>query len=239
MANYTDLQLIEIQAATLYCYDTTGRMRSVNEPGGGDDAPRFYMGRTAEGNICRFRYDLPEALVRELAQLCAAEPITRDFTAEPQMAGAIRALLASHAPLGEEYRGPAFLIPDHGPPPELATLITEANSALLQIGFPRMLPLPRDFDPGPIAAVVIDGQAVALCYCSRLTDRAAEAGVDTLPNYQRRGYGSIAVAGWAAAVRARGLLPLYSTAWENYASQRIARRLGMRCYGENWSIDQL
>jgi hypothetical protein len=44
------------------------------------------------------------------------------------------------------------------------------------------------------------------------------------------------VAGWAAAMRQRGVIPLYSTSWANVASQGVARKLGMVCYGDDWSI---
>jgi RimJ/RimL family protein N-acetyltransferase len=54
---------------------------------------------------------------------------------------------------------------------------------------------------------------------------------------QGRGYATAAVAGWAVAIRERELLPLYSTSWDNIASQRVARKLGMVLYGEDWSIE--
>jgi hypothetical protein len=41
------------------------------------------------------------------------------------------------------------------------------------------------------------------------------------------------VAGWAAAVRAEGRLPLYGTSWANRASRGIARNLGLVLYGED------
>ncbi len=45
-----------------------------------------------------------------------------------------------------------------------------------------------------------------------------------------------AVAAWAAHVRAAGLLPLYSTSWDNHASQGLARSLGFDLYGEDFSV---
>jgi hypothetical protein len=38
------------------------------------------------------------------------------------------------------------------------------------------------------------------------------------------------------AVAAARLQPLYSTSWDNLGSQGVARRLGLRLYGEDWSI---
>jgi len=74
-------------------------------------------------------------------------------------------------------------------------------------------------------AVIEDGAAVSLCHSARLTDRAAEAGVETLDVYRGRGYASVVVAGWAHAIQATGRIPLYRTSWDNLASQAVARRL--------------
>lgn len=85
-------------------------------------------------------------------------------------------------------------------------------------------------------AAVVQGNAVSICYCARLTTLAAEAGVETVEAACEQGYASAAVAAWASVVRRRGLLPLYSTSWTNAASRGVARKLGMVCYGEDWSI---
>jgi hypothetical protein len=55
-------QFMEIAANALFTYDRDNRMVRVNEP---DDeaAPRFFMGRTREGHIWRFRHDLPAEVV--------------------------------------------------------------------------------------------------------------------------------------------------------------------------------
>jgi len=117
-------------------------------------------------------------------------------------------------------------------------LITKGNAHLLQDEFPWMLQLILDdLDIGPITAVVFEGAAVSICHCARLSPSAAEAGVKTLPAMKGKGYATAAVAGWAAASRERGLLPLYSTSWDNIASQGVAQKLGMMLYGEDWSIE--
>ena len=68
------------------------------------------------------------------------------------------------------------------------------------------------------------------CLCA-----ARRRGLLDLPT--GRGFASAAVAAWAAALRERGRLPLYSTSWENLASQGVARKLGMVAYGEDWEIE--
>ncbi|MDQ5850932.1 MAG: hypothetical protein M3380_02455 [Chloroflexota bacterium] len=88
----------------------------------------------------------------------------------------------------------------------------------------------------PWAVVLEDGGAVAFCFSSRLTARAASAGLETLEAYRRRGHGTAVVAGWAAAVQRLGRVPLYGTSWDNVASQGVARKLGLVCFGAGFSI---
>lgn len=228
---------LETQIRTLYRCDPDGRLRYVNEPGSADalpPAPRFFMGRTRGGNQWRFRHDLPPAVVRELTPLCRAEPVVKDFTAPATYATAIKQTLAQHAPLKDEYRGPAYWIPEITPLPGAATLIDESNARLLEAWFASMLPLLPAH--GVIAAVIVDGQAVSICHCARLTGQAAEAGVETAEPFRRRGYAAAVVTTWAAAIRRSGRLPLYSTWWGNHASQAVARKLGMVLYAEDWSL---
>ncbi len=89
----------------------------------------------------------------------------------------------------------------------------------------------------PIAVVRADNSEVAsVCHSARSTSGAAEAGVETADEYRGRGYGSLAVLKWAAAVREGGRMPLYSTEWENTASRALARSLGLICYAEDLHI---
>jgi predicted GNAT family acetyltransferase len=58
-----------------------------------------------------------------------------------------------------------------------------------------------------------------------------EGGVETLPSHRGRGLAAEVVAAWAAAVRADGRIPLYSTSFGNRASQAVARKPGLIRYG--------
>jgi hypothetical protein len=239
------LERMRLHINTLYCLDAAQRLRCVNEIGE-PPAPIFYMGRTNEGNLWHLRHDLPAALVEEIDILCRAEPVASDLSRPPQNRAAIRAAIAKHLPAQaldqalDEYRGPAYWMPkvEHRPSSRVV-LITEANSKLLQSAFPWMIPLlgnGDNGDNGPVTATVEQGSAVSLCFCARRPAQATEAGVETLPAFRGRGYATATVAAWAAEVTRRGVIPLYSTSWENAASQEVARHLGMEIYGEDWSI---
>ena len=239
MSAESDEQLMRLHMATLFNCDSDGRIRSLgrpwSRPGG---PPRFFMGRSRDGNVWLFRDDLPDNLTHKLEALCRSEPSTKDLTRPPRVASAIRAALQGLGPITREYRGPAYLIPEGTQAPTDAVLITKEKGRMLEAGFPWMLPhLTTEVDIGPVTAAVVNGSAVSICYCARLSPLAAEAGVETLDAMRGRGLATAAVAAWATALRGRGLLPLYSTSWENLASQRVAEKVGAVRYGEDWEIE--
>lgn len=232
----SDLQLLQLQVDALFTHDPHGRIRDVNEPGG-DRAPRFFFGRTRGGNIWRCRDDLAEEIVRELERLACAEPIRDDLRAQPRNIDAFLAALRADGESASIESGPAYRFPDELPLPATITRITRSDLHLLRLMAWDLDETAREFEGRePRLAVIEDGVAVSLCYSVRLTDRAAEAGVVTVEAYRGRGYAAAVVAGWAHAVRAGGRIPLYSTSWDNLASQAVARKLGLVQYGIDLSL---
>jgi hypothetical protein len=234
---FTPLEWLNIHVNILYRTDLDGRLRSINEVGE-PPAPCFYMGRTLQGNVWRFRHDVPAAAVDELDRLCRAEPLATKLDVLPQNYEAIRAVIQRHLALPElrEYRGPAYWIPARAQTHGDALLITEANAEVLGEPFAWLLDYLPNPANGPAAALVEDGRVVSLCFCSRRPVVGTEAGLETLEPFRGRGFALRVVATWAAEVRRLGYLPMYSTSWDNLASQAVARKLGMVCYAEDWSI---
>jgi hypothetical protein len=229
----TDRELIEAQVEALYVHDENGCLLRTNEPDPAP-APRFFLGRTREGNIWRVREDLPDRLARGLAAAASREPELTDLCSAPVFYERYCALLREHGELQTVYAGPAYSFPDEIPPPEKVVRIGAANSVVLRRGFGAAADC---FEQrAPCLVVVEDGIAVSVCFSARTSPGVAEAGVETLEGYRGRGYATRAVAGWARAVRERGRTPLYSTWWENAASQAVARKLGLAQYGVDFSI---
>ncbi len=56
--------LMRIHLETLFTQDDAGFFMTVNEPGG-TEAPRFFLGRTADGNVWGVRHDVDTALVND------------------------------------------------------------------------------------------------------------------------------------------------------------------------------
>jgi RimJ/RimL family protein N-acetyltransferase len=188
------------------------------------------------GNLWRTRYDLPGDLSTELERLAADEPIIAhmsDMQESPRHLAEYTEILKQHALVTGVSAGPAYYLPEQDVPVGIVT-ITPENVALLEAHFPYTRT--RYDELAPVVVRVSDGVAVAVCSSARITEHVAEAGVYTVKAYRGRGYAADVVLGWAAGVCATGKLPLYSTWWENKASQALAERLGAVAYGADFSI---
>ncbi len=234
-AHASHRDLLELQITTLFLLDPERRLLAINEPGT-PRAPRFFLGRSTNGHRWRVRYDLPADVVHRLDQLCHAEPQRAPLAGPPEQAAAIRAVLAEDAPIIGEERGPAYWLPIVSHVLPQVVLLSEAHAELVQNTFPWLVAWLADAANGPVAAVIAQGSAVSVCFCSRITPHAAEAGVETLAAFCGKGAATAAAAGWAAAVQQSQRLALYSTSWQNHASQAVAKKLGAVLYAEDWSI---
>jgi RimJ/RimL family protein N-acetyltransferase len=236
--NYSHLELARLHTDALFVHDANNRLLRVNEPDPEGPAPRFFMFRTISGNIWRTRHDLPAALTIELERLAASEPAasnTSELREPPYHLSEITELLKQRAPLNNIDSGPAYYLPELHPPSGTGTItITQANLTLLEPNYPYTRTRYREL--APVVVRVVDGVAVAVCYSARITAQVAEAGVHTVEAYRGRGYAVEVVRGWAAGISASGRLPLYSTSWENTASQAVAANLGAVLYGVDLSI---
>lgn len=240
MTSLFDLQLLELQVAALFTHNPHGRICYVNEPDG-DRAPRFFFGRTRDGNVWRCGDDLTGETVQTLDALASTEPVTDDLRAQPRnMAAFLTALRTDHE-VRSIVSGPAYRVPDEVPLTATVTTIRRIRRPDL----PLLRSLAWDLEETargferrePYMALIENGAVVSLCHSARLTDHAGEAGVETLEEYRGRGYATAAVAAWARAVHATGRIPLYSTSWQNLASQAVARKLGLVQYATDLSIE--
>jgi RimJ/RimL family protein N-acetyltransferase len=221
----------------LYDSDARGRLvrRANTDAEESETPPRFHLVRTALGNVWRFRADSSEGLVKRLATLAAKEAALPEPTAEnepapPEREEFIRRALAAESPIVERWAGPAYGFPE-------ANISIEFSGELR--GFSKMdrallhPELSASLLGQTTRGVVVDGEIVSLCTSVRGDDRGpAEAGVRTADGFEGRGYATVAVAAWAAAVRGQGGEPFYSTSWDNSASRAVARRLRLVFVGE-------
>ena len=215
---------------TLYVFDAAGRIVSTREPQPAI-GPSFTLIRGRSEVVWAVGARVAPDLAEELDALAAQEqPLDegQEWREPPRFAERYNALLG-----GELVAGPALEIPNQIDAPSGVSLIEDAS--LLMCHFQGWTP---EEMPGrtPMAAILVNGHAVSICGCARRTDEAAEASLETAEPFRGRGLALQVTAAWAAAVRASGRIPLYSTSWENLASLAVARKLGLSVYAASWSL---
>jgi len=223
--------LLKMHVQTLYVHDESSRLLCINDWNRGT-APRFYLGRTQQGNIWRFRSDLPEEFSLKLASLCQSEPAT--ISDRPIYEAEYLRILSAHSPIKQIWFGPAYYFADSILTSPEPIPIHINNSFFLRDELQDWIPdVPYQ---QPFVAIIVGGIAVALCASVRISSTAHEAGVETASFHRRKGHAVKVVSAWAGAVKALGAVPLYSTSIENLASQKVAARLGLIRYGLDFHI---
>lgn len=216
-----------------YLHDDDGRLLRANEPGG-EEAPRFWLGRTNEGAIWRFGRRASADVIEKLSQLCESERALSDSPSNSRSGGQYENLLAHSGEPLVVSSGPTYWLPQQKNVRSTAVELSPVQKELLRGTLDEWIPdlaFRRPFFVSMSAS-----KAVSVCASVRVTSLADEAGVETAPAYQKLGHAANAVEAWATAVLAMGKIPLYSTSWDNQASQSVARSLGFQMFGEEYSI---
>ena len=118
--NVRDLMRLHVEA--LFTHDANNRLLRGNEPSGAE-APRFFLGRTADGPVIRFRHDLDDDTRHELeAAALESEANVARF----------EEILARSAPVRNTWLGPAFSFPESS---FLIPFTADLSSARLLVGF--------------------------------------------------------------------------------------------------------
>lgn len=212
---------------TLFSLDDDNRIVGTREPDP-SPGPKFSLIRGTGDCVWAVRSDVPQHLAKELDALAQDEPPIADFRDTPVNAERYLSLIE-----GSVDSGPAFEFPD-----EVVTssrTVFVQNTEQLDYHFSGWTTHEIPYRT-PIVALLHDGHAVSVCFCARRTDVAAEAGVETAPEFRGRGFATQVTAAWALAIRTSGRVPLYSTSWTNHASLAVAGKLSLVTYASTWSI---
>ncbi|GAS80528.1 GNAT family N-acetyltransferase [Paenibacillus amylolyticus] len=226
-SNLSPMELLKIQASTLYTFNEHQRLLSINEPGGGQ-APAIFIGMTSAGSLTYYHEQLPPNLVDELGII---SELPLDI---PKLIRKVE----TFEPVNNVWMGPAYAFPETLDEWDLKVqLIGHEQRYLLAEHFPEL----KDHlhEKKPVAAYVVNGSAVAVCCSARVSIHGAEASLYTAPGYRGHGYAAETVKCWQYYVKERGRMPIYSTSWDNLASQHVARKLGLIQFGVDFSITTL
>lgn len=188
--------------------------------------------------------EVPDMLVPLVADAFDKAPVPLSLAAEPAAISAVRELLEPACSPLSLHASLYYLVE----PPvrvELRTRVVRSDSVDAQ----SLTDLnPGNWAPGewqelldgvlgPWAMALVDGRVVSICHTpGPMSDRAAECGVWTHPDYRGRGYASEVTAVWADILRPSGRSLFYSTLSENRASQRVAAHLQLRPIGRTWNL---
>lgn len=224
---------MRIHMETLFEVDASGCLLCGNElhrPA----APRFFLGRTPDGDVWAVRHDLPRHLADELVALAESMPRGFDTERAPERFTPFVELVATGGAAERIWAGPVYAFAEPPLAVEHALQVTPDNASVLS---PHLEEWREDVsDSVPMAVDLEGGEAVSLCCSVRISDRAHEAGVETHPRFRGQGRAARVVVAWAGLVRAAGRIPLYSTSWDNEASRRLAARVGLGQYGSTLHI---
>lgn len=226
-SNLSPMEMLKIQASTLYTINEQQRLLSINEPGGGK-APALFIGMTSAGSLTYYHEQLPPELTVELG---------RDSELPLDIPKLIRKV-ETFEPVNRVWMGPAYAFPEISDEWNLRVqLIGQEQRYLLAEHYPELTD--HLHEKSPVAAYVIGDSAVAVCCSARVSIHGAEASLYTAPGFRGHGYAAETVKCWQYYVRESGRMPIYSTSLDNLASQHVARKLGLIQFGVDFSITTL
>ena len=125
----------------------------------------------------------------------------------------------------------ALLEPVHQHPSKVVRLLTLAD-------VPRLAKAPAEIQgngyktheamvtAGIAAGAVVDGDIVAIAHTYAETDLHADIGVSTLEQWREKGFATAAASLVAQEIQAKGKVPAWSCGEDNFASLRVAEKLG-------------
>ncbi|MEX1007898.1 MAG: GNAT family N-acetyltransferase [Acidimicrobiia bacterium] len=237
-----DVDLLAIENDVVCPFDERGRR--VGNYGLGIAVAR-------DGYLVVLGSDVPDALATELEAAVADTPPAFDPTTAPRVLDGCRRLLEqSGGPVQQSGPNPSYLIPpdtrfssgaeiirsDDGNADELVRSLRGANpqpGGWTATEWDDLL----DGTLGPWAMAMVDGRVVSICHTPRhLTERGAECGVWTHPDFRGRRHAPAVTAAWASVLAPTGRHLFYSTEADNRSSQRVAARLGLRVIGWSWTL---
>lgn len=149
-------------------------------------------------------------------------------------ATSLGALIAADRDTAIRYYGDvchALLEPVHRYPNEAVRLLTLED-------VPRLAKAPAEVQgngyktheamltDGIVAGAVVDDNIVAIAHTYAETDLHADIGVSTLEQWREKGFSTAAASLVAQEIQARGKVPAWSCGEDNFASLRVAEKLG-------------
>ena len=232
-SSLTDLDLLEVQDEA----SMDDRRRLVGVCG-------VALAATGDGQRLLIGAGVPDALVPALVRAFETSAHAPAPDLEPPAIAACRTILTPFCSPLDLHTVPYYLF-EPGVLVEVTTPIVRSDAPLDE----RLRSLnPGNWDDdewddlldgtlGPWAMALLDGRIVSICHTPRpMTERAAECGVWTDPDYRGRGLATEVAATWADILHPSGRFLFYAHDAQNVASRHVAARLGLRPIGRIWRL---
>ena len=184
-----------------------------------DKMPRLLVLNHEQGYSLFPRHNLPAHLRGALMQI-SPEHAFHDHER-------IKAVLAADTPCPEVWTGRSYTFPalraeDY---PFSVVRLSEAQRDLIVKYDPNL-----NLSQVIACTILADGQIVVACVSSRENAIGAEAWVQTLPAYRRRGYARQVTTAWAFHLQQEGKIPFYSHHSDNLPSHALAQELRLKWF---------
>ena len=242
----TQEELLEMQIKALYIFDSNSRMTAINEPWASSSgqikpAPKLHYGITLDGkSLFRFRHDLSPETIGQLEKFILEEAVAEAVAdkANPLNACVLKQLGTFLSLLGSDKYiiGICYNFSNSIEKDETCGInINHENINSLEIGEFDWL-IEEINHCQPCYGFLEENKVVSVCRSVRKSESAHEAGAFTAEKYRGRGLAESVILNWAKAVQSKGLYPLYSTSYDNKASQRVAEKMGLDQFGYSFTF---
>jgi RimJ/RimL family protein N-acetyltransferase len=231
---------------TLWARDQRGRIVLRKSRGSqGRKTPHLVIAVSTDGQVAAIGSEVPDDLTGELQAAIANGPAPADPATQPASIARCQELLQDSLGPVELSANPAYLIPAETVFKSTAEIVRSdrGDAEVLRSRAPERAGWSPDEwkglldgDFGPWAFALVEGKVVSICHSPAVTDRGAEAGTWTDPDFRGRGYAAATTAAWASLFRNSHRFLFYSTSAGNLSSQRVAARLMLHPIGWRWQI---
>jgi len=228
-----DLALLRLELETLWTTDPRGRLLGCVD----DETrppPLLVVAACRAGAVWTTSVAVPDATHDRVATLLVAEPGADELGWSPSCASGLIDAMGEAGDVGVPHGGPSYVV--RAPLAPTADVDLRSDAEMGVAALRGLIPEVDRSLTAPWVVAMVDGVVAAVCETARSTPRSVEAGVWTYEPRRRRGLGAAVTAAWSA--RVAGRTAFYSTAWDNAASQGVARRLGLHPIGHWWQLSR-
>jgi hypothetical protein len=226
-------KLLKMHIKALFTLDSQSKLVSINEPWDKTrTAPQLYIGKTFDGSVVyRFRYDISFKTVKYLEQYLLNESSNNGN--EIKYTNEYLKILES----GNYFSEICYYYKDTVSEEikNNCVKITSENINVYKLNCFEWLNDEIKYSQ-PCYGIIENGQMVSICRSVRITEKAHEAGIETLERHRGRGLAKIVLKNWAKEIQDKGCIALYSTNKGNESSQRVAEKALLNKYGIGISI---